>query len=89
VGSNPQRPALSGTGRGKDAIGPKEILAEKANARTTGDGELAVEQLEALAQIPGGESYGDLRLSPEWDPLRGDPRFEKIIVKMAKPIKFN
>ena len=43
----------------------------------TGERDLAVEQLETLAKIPAGPSYGDIRLNPDWDPLRGDPRFEK------------
>ena len=49
----------------------------------TGERELALEQLEALAKEPGSHSYGDLRLNPMWDPLRGDPRFEKIVVSLA------
>ena len=48
-----------------------------------GERELALEHLEAVARIPGGPSYGDLRLNPMWDPLRGDPRFEKIVVSLA------
>src|SRR5437868_8052139 len=40
-----------------------------------GERELALEHLEVVARIPGGPSYGDLRLNPMWDPLRGDPRF--------------
>ena len=48
-----------------------------------GERELALEHLEAVARIPGGPSYGDLRLSPMWDPLRGDPRFEKIVASLA------
>jgi hypothetical protein len=44
---------------------------------------LAIEQLETLAKIPAGPSYGDIRLSPDWDPLRGDPRFEKIVASLA------
>jgi hypothetical protein len=48
-----------------------------------GEGELALEHLEVAARIPGGPSYGDLRLSPLWDPLRGDPRFEKIVASLA------
>ena len=34
-----------------------------------GERELALEQLEAVTKIPGGPSYGDLRLDPMWDPL--------------------
>ena len=45
--------------------------------------QLAIQQLEILAKVPGGPTYGDLRLSPLWDPLRGDPRFEKIVVSLA------
>jgi TolB-like protein/Tfp pilus assembly protein PilF/predicted Ser/Thr protein kinase len=49
----------------------------------TGERELALEQLEALSKTPGFHSYGDLRLNPMWDPLRGDPRFEKILASLA------
>ena len=48
-----------------------------------GERELALQQLEVVARIPGGPSYGDLRLNPMWDPLRGDPRFEKIVNSLA------
>jgi len=27
--------------------------------------------------------YGDLKLDPNWDPLRGDPRFQKIVASLA------
>ena len=49
----------------------------------TGEQDTALEQLESLAKTPGGPSYGELRLSPIWDPLRGDPRFEKIVASLA------
>jgi hypothetical protein len=49
----------------------------------TGEYDLAIAQLETLAKIPAGLSYGDIRLSPNWDPLRGDPRFEKIVASLA------
>ena len=48
-----------------------------------GERELALEHLEAVARIPGGPSYGDLRLNPMWDPLRAEPRFEKIVNSLA------
>jgi serine/threonine-protein kinase len=48
-----------------------------------GERDLALEHLEVIARIPAGPSYGDLRLSPLWDPLRGDPRFEKIVASLA------
>ena len=48
-----------------------------------GETDLALERLEAVSKIPGGPSYGELRLNPMWDPLRGDPRFEKIVASLA------
>ena len=49
----------------------------------TGEKDLAFEQLAIAARIPGDLSYGELRLHPYWDPLRGDPRFEKIVASLA------
>jgi serine/threonine-protein kinase len=49
----------------------------------TGERDLAIEQLEINAKNPAGPTYGELRLSPVWDPLRGDPRFEKIVASLA------
>jgi hypothetical protein len=48
--------------------------------------ELALQQLEAGLRAPvasGMLSYGALKLFPFWDPLRGDPRFEKIVASLA------
>jgi TolB-like protein/Tfp pilus assembly protein PilF len=49
----------------------------------TGEKDLALEQLDIVSKLPCGPSYGELRLDPEWDPLRGDPRFEKIVTSLA------
>jgi TolB-like protein/Tfp pilus assembly protein PilF len=48
-----------------------------------GEKDLAIEQLTQAIQLPGRSSYGQLRLHPLWDPLRGDPRFEKIVDSLA------
>jgi tetratricopeptide (TPR) repeat protein len=48
-----------------------------------GDNDLAFEQLALATQKPGLLSYGGLKLHPWWDPLRGDPRFEKIVASLA------
>ena len=45
----------------------------------TGEKDLACEQLAATTKLPASASYGQLRLHPYWDPLRGDPRFEQIV----------
>jgi tetratricopeptide (TPR) repeat protein len=49
----------------------------------TGERDLAFEQLEIAAKLPGYLSYGALRLDPLWDPIRQDPRFEKIVASLA------
>ncbi len=49
----------------------------------TGEKALALEQLDVVSKLPCGPSYGQLRLDPEWDSLRGDPRFEKIVASLA------
>ena len=49
----------------------------------TGEKDLAFEQLTIAAKVPCSLSYGELRLHPYWDPLRGDPRFEKIVASLA------
>jgi serine/threonine-protein kinase len=49
----------------------------------TGEKRLALDELTKLMQISTKQSYGDLRLDPYWDPLRGDPRFEKMVASLA------
>ena len=53
----------------------------------TGEKQSAVQQLETAVRIPAAATYGDLRLHPYWDPLRGDPRFEKIVSSLAPDAK--
>jgi len=48
-----------------------------------GEKDLAIEQIAATLKIPSTLSYGNLKLHPFWDPLRGDPRFEKIVTDLA------
>ena len=49
----------------------------------TGEKDLALQQLAIATQNPGTLSYGQLRLHPFWDPLRGDPRFERLVANLA------
>ncbi len=44
----------------------------------TGDTESAIAALPHLLEVPNGETVGGLRINPIWDPLRKDPRFEKL-----------
>jgi TolB-like protein/Tfp pilus assembly protein PilF len=48
-----------------------------------GEKDLAIEQLSQNARIPCGVHYGQLRLWPHWDEVRGDPRFEQIVASLA------
>ncbi len=64
-------------------IGPALVTNLAVIYAWTGEKDLALEQLSISAQIPSGVTYGDLKLNPQWDPLRGDPRFEKIVASFA------
>ena len=48
-----------------------------------GDKDFACEQLAVAIRGPSSLSYGQLKLMPFWDPLRGDPRFEQIVASLA------
>jgi serine/threonine-protein kinase len=68
----------------KDAmLGPKIITNLALIYAWTGERDLAIEQLKIAAKLPSGPDYGELRLHPVWDSLRGDPRFEKIVNSLA------
>ena len=49
----------------------------------SGDRDRAIELVQKLLTIPGYINYGRLKLHPLWSPLRGDPRFEKIVNALA------
>jgi hypothetical protein len=64
----------------KDSVTGPPLVANLALVYAwTGERDRALEQLEILATIPAGPSYGDLRFNPCWDSLRGDERFDKIV----------
>jgi len=68
----------------KDALNGTEVLYFYAViCAWTGERDQAIQQLQTLARLPAGVSYGEIRLDPFWDPLRGDPRFEKIVASLA------
>lgn len=51
-------------------------------AAWVGEKDLACEQLTLVLQHPTIFGYGQLKLLPWWDPLRGDPCFEKIVASL-------
>jgi TolB-like protein/class 3 adenylate cyclase/Tfp pilus assembly protein PilF len=68
----------------KDAINGVHMIEYLAMiAAWVGDKDLACEQLAIAVKLPGTLSYGQLKLLSYWDPLRGDPRFEKIVASFA------
>ena len=71
----------------KDVVNGSRVLQYFAiTAAWAGEKELALQQLEAGLRAPAASlmlSYGALKLFPVWDPLRGDPRFEKIVASLA------
>jgi TolB-like protein/class 3 adenylate cyclase/Tfp pilus assembly protein PilF len=69
----------------KDTInGPLVFQFFAVIATWTGEKDLAIKQLTlAVPQATSSIHYGFLKLHPYWDPLRGDPRFEKIVAALA------
>jgi len=49
----------------------------------SGDRDRAIEVVQKLVTMPGYTNYGRLKLHPLWAPLRGDPRFDKIVASLA------
>jgi TolB-like protein/Tfp pilus assembly protein PilF len=81
------RRAIALTPVEKDVNNGSRVLQYFAiTAAWAGEKELALQQLEAGLRAPDASqmlSYGALKLLPFWDPLRGDPRFEKIVASLA------
>ena len=81
------RRAIALTPLEKDVNNGSRVLQYFAiTAAWAGEKELALQQLEAGLRAPVASlmlSYGALKLFPVWDPLRGDPRFEKIVASLA------
>jgi TolB-like protein/Tfp pilus assembly protein PilF len=70
----------------KDSINGARVVEYFAIvAAWVGEKNLACEQLAAATRVSGFGtiSYGQLKLLPYWDPLRGDPCFEKIVASLA------
>jgi tetratricopeptide (TPR) repeat protein len=81
------RRAIALTPLEKDVTNGSRVLEYFAiTAAWAGEKELALQQLETGLRAPVASlllSYGALKLLPFWDPLRGDPRFEKIVQSFA------
>jgi serine/threonine protein kinase/tetratricopeptide (TPR) repeat protein len=68
----------------KDSLNGAALIKYLATiAAWVDDKDLACEELATAIRHPGCLNYGHLKLLPFWDPLRGDPRFEKIVASLA------
>jgi TolB-like protein/Tfp pilus assembly protein PilF len=66
-----------------DAINGTRMICYLAMiAAWVGDKDLACKQLAIAVQPPAPITYGQLKLLPFWDPLRGDPCFETIVASL-------
>jgi TolB-like protein len=63
--------------------GPSYVVNLAIIYTWVGEPDLALEQLETSAGHPAGITYGELKLQPYWDPLRKEPRFQKIVASLA------
>jgi hypothetical protein len=55
-------------------------------AAWVGDKDLACQQLASVVHRPSNVGYGELKLMPYWDPLRGEPCFEKLVEDAKQPV---
>jgi serine/threonine protein kinase/tetratricopeptide (TPR) repeat protein len=68
----------------KDALTGTQMVSYFAMiAAWVGENDLACEQLAKAISRSSDLGYGQLKLLPFWDPLRGDPCFEKIVQSLA------
>ena len=68
----------------KDIYDGALVLEGLAQVYTwTGDRDRAIELVQRLVTMPSYINYARLKLHPLWSPLRGDPRFEKIVASLA------
>jgi len=68
----------------KDIYDGALVLEGLAQVYTwSGERDRAIELVQKLVTMPGYINYGRLKLHPLWSPLRGDPRFEKIVNSLA------
>jgi tetratricopeptide (TPR) repeat protein len=68
----------------KDAVNGGFIQEKLARIYAqTGNANRALTFLEKISRSPGEVTYGSLKLEEDWDPLRKDPRFDKIVASLA------
>ena len=51
-----------------------------------GEVDRALDTMENGTRNPYAPDYGSLKLDQVWDPLRGNPRFEKFVASLAPKV---
>jgi hypothetical protein len=68
----------------KDAMHGPEVLKNVAAVHVwTGELENGFAELNSLAKMPKGLSYGELKCDQFWVPVRNDPRYEALLAELA------
>jgi hypothetical protein len=68
----------------KDALDGPALADNLATVYAwTNEPDLAFRVLDVSIKTPGGVSYGELKLAPDWDPLRTDARFDRLLAQIA------
>jgi TolB-like protein/cytochrome c-type biogenesis protein CcmH/NrfG len=69
----------------RDAFdGPILAVSRARITMMCGDFETALALLDRSLQTPSGVTVQELRLDPIWDPLRADPRFQRMLTKFER-----
>lgn len=69
---------------GKDAFGGPDITAGVAEVYCiAGENDRAIQLLDGLLSRPSNVTVPILKLSPVWDPLRNEPKFQALLEKRA------
>ena len=76
--------AKRAVGMWPDAVDGPVLMANLAVVYAlTNEQDLAFQILDVSIKTPRGVSYGELKLNPDFDPLRADPRFDKLLAELA------
>jgi len=74
--------AAASTPVAKDAVGGADLRQQLATIYTlAGEAEKALDELEFVLKMPSDFSPGWLKIDPEFDPLRKNPRFQRLLAQ--------
>jgi tetratricopeptide (TPR) repeat protein len=86
-----KQPALAEASRAVELGPPSDPVAKRwyhfnlARAYTwAGDIEAALKQMQIFLALPSSYKVNNFRLDPVWDPIRKDPRFQKLLESKDK-----